>query len=475
VFKRSSTARVALLGSFGLLLSPTVVLAADAAHPAPLDLPAWTVVPFVLLLLSIAVLPLWAEHWWHANRNKAAIALLFGGPVALYLLFLPHFAGQNGAPVLGHVMLEYVSFMVLLGSLYTVAGGIVLEGDIEAHPVTNTAFLALGALLANVMGTTGASMLLIRPVLRINKQRKNTAHLPIFFIFVVSNLGGLLTPLGDPPLFLGFLRGVDFFWTLQLWPQWLMANGIVLTIFLVWDSIAYGRETKEAVTEDVREVVPLRMRGLVNFVFLVGIVAAALLRSPAVGGPATQWLGQFFPCPDLTQPPFAEGAMVLMGLLSLLFTSRTVREANQFGWGPIVEVAVLFAGIFVTMVPALELLARHGPKFGITEPWQYFWLTGALSSFLDNAPTYLTFATMASGEKGIASLVESSPTILAAISCGAVFMGANTYIGNGPNFMVKAICDEVGYKTPSFFGYMLFSGLILLPTFALITVVFFRP
>ena len=462
--------RVALLTVIGLSLLPGPAAAAQAEHRPILDVPVWSAAPFVLLLLAIALLPLTAGHFWHSNRNKALVMVLFAAPVAVYLVH----SGPDHTHALLHAVGEYASFIILLGSLYTVSGGIVLRGDIQGRPLTNTALLTVGAVLANFIGTTGASMLLIRPVLRINHQRQYVRHLPIFFIFVVSNIGGLLTPLGDPPLFLGFLRGVDFFWTLSLWPQWLVANGIVLGIFLVWDTFAYLREPKRALAWDLSEVEPLRLEGLRNLLFLAGILAAVLFQAEKVAQAAAAGLGRFFPCPDLTlHKPWGEVLMAAMAVLAFVLTPARLRQANGFSWGPIVEVAVLFAGIFVCMVPALELLRRHGPAFGLNAPWQYFWLTGGLSSFLDNAPTYLTFATMAAGENPVGWLADPRPAILQASSCGAVFMGANTYIGNGPNFMVKAIADEAGVPAPSFFGYMAYSGLILLPVFVLITYLFF--
>jgi Na+/H+ antiporter NhaD/arsenite permease-like protein len=455
---------------FILFLAPPSALGAGGNAQ---ELPVWTISPFVLLLLAIAILPLVASHFWESNLKKALVAALFAVPVAGYLLWL----GPQGIEGLTHALAEYAAFIILLASLYTVSGGIVLTGDIQGRPLTNTAFLAFGSVIANLIGTTGASMLLIRPVLRINQERQRVGHIPIFFIFTVSNLGGLLTPLGDPPLFLGFLKGVDFFWTFSLWPQWLVANIIVLAIFFVWDSFAYRSETRRAIAEDIRRIEPLRVEGLINLVFLAGIVLAVLFQSDKVAATVGGWLADFFPGanPHLTHP-WAELTMVGMSLASLALTPRRLREANAFNWHAITEVAVLFAGIFVTMVPALEVLRVRGPQFGINEPWQYFWLTGVLSSFLDNAPTYVTFATIARGlSEDFGWLAANKPAILAAISCGAVFMGANTYIGNGPNFMVKAIADQAGYKTPSFFGYMAYSGLILLPVFVLITFVFFPP
>jgi Na+/H+ antiporter NhaD/arsenite permease-like protein len=430
-----------------------------AAGPT-LDLPVWSVTPFALLLLAIALLPIVAEHWWHDNRNKALIVTLLAVPTAVYLVVVEWSTGQAALAALGHEMVKYVSFMLLLGSLYVVSGGIVVAGDIEGKPLTNTAFLALGSVLANLIGTTGASVLLIRPLLRINRRRQFTRHLPIFFIYTVSNLGGLLTPLGDPPLFLGFLNNVPFFWTLRLWPEWLLVNGLVLGIFVTWDTLAYRRESAEARVQNVETPEPLQLKGVLNLLLLGGVIAGVLLQGA------------------LTDPgPWGElvGGLVMgaMALLSLKLTPTALREANGFTWGPIVEVAILFIGIFVAMVPALELLKLHGTEFGVSEPWQYFWLTGGLSGFLDNAPTYMAFATMAAGEHDLGWLARNNPTLLQAISCGAVFMGALTYIGNGPNFMVKAIADQIGYKMPSFFGYLAVACVVLIPVFLLVTLVFF--
>jgi Na+/H+ antiporter NhaD/arsenite permease-like protein len=453
--------RVGLLALFGVVALPA---AAPAAGAAPLNVPPWSVAPFVLLLLAIAVLPVAAPHWWHRNRNKALLAALFALPTAGYLVYLQVATAQPAVNALAQELGKYASFILLLGSLYTVSGGIVLRGDLRATPLTNAAFLALGAALANLIGTTGASVLLIRPVLRINREREHTRHLPVFFIFTVANLGGLLTPLGDPPLFLGFLNGVPFTWTLSLWPQWLVANGAVLAVFLVWDTLAYRRESAKALAHDRQEVTPLRVEGLINVPLLAGILGAVLLQGVLPG----EW-GE------------VAGGVLMLALagLSLALTPRGLRAANAFTWGPILEVAILFAGIFVTMVPALALLEAHGHALGLARPWQYFWLTGGLSAFLDNAPTYLTFATLAAGSEDFLLLARDQvpgldgPLVLKAISCGAVFMGAVSYIGNGPNFMVKAIADEAGLRTPSFFGYLAYSAAVLLPLFVLVTVLFF--
>ncbi|MBI1909743.1 MAG: sodium:proton antiporter [Deltaproteobacteria bacterium] len=408
-----------------------------------LSLPLWSALPFAGLLLSIAILPLKASHFWEKNRNKLAVALLFSAPVLA--IFVPH---QTG-PLL-HSLVEYTSFIILLGSLFVISGGIRLTGDLRALPAINTTFLAIGALLANFIGTTGASMLLVRPFLKTNSERHHVFHIPVFFIFVVSNIGGLLTPLGDPPLFLGYLRGVPFFWTLRLFPQWLVAVGLVLLVFFIWDSLAYRKETAVDIVEDVIQEQPLKIEGVRNFVFLLGVVGSVFL-----------------------QTPLREIGMLLMAGLSLITTPKLVRQENGFGWNPIKEVAILFLGIFITMVPALILLEKHGAESGITQPWQFFWLTGGLSSLLDNAPTYLAFVSLAQGLHLSPEVISIPAKLLAAISCGAVFMGANSYIGNGPNFMVKAIAEEMGFKTPSFLGYMFYSGLILLPVFGLITLIFF--
>jgi Na+/H+ antiporter NhaD/arsenite permease-like protein len=455
-----------LLASTVLLSWPTVASAAEAGH---LDLPIWSVAPFALLLLSIAILPLAASHWWHSNVNRALVAVGFALPVVGYLIYFQVATGQDAMSALWHEIKNYIAFIVLLGSLYVISGGIVVAGELEGKPLTNAAFLAFGAVLANVIGTTGASMVLIRPVLRINSNRRFNYHVPIFFIFLVSNLGGLLTPLGDPPLFLGFINGVPFFWTLSLWPQWLMVNGVVLAIFFVWDMIAYRRERRKVECPDKistshSALRSLQIAGWINIPLLAGVIAGVFIQATLVefgGG----WWGML--------------TMLAMAALSLWLTPPGLRQANVFTWGPIAEVAILFLGIFVTMVPALEILSVRGQDLGITEPWQFFWLTGVLSEFLDNAPTYMAFATLAAGNDDFQQLAAGNVAgidgilVLQAISCAAVFMGAFTYIGNGPNFMVKAIADEAGYQTPSFFGYLAYACVILLPVMVGVTVIFF--
>lgn len=411
---------------------------------APGPLPLYTVLPFVAMLLAIAVLPLWTPTWWERNRNKMLLSAALGLPVlVLYLLRDP------GA--LLHMGEDYISFIALLAGLFVISGGVLLRGDLVATPAVNTGFLAVGAVLASIVGTTGASMLLIRPVLQTNRERRHTVHTVMFFIFLVSNVGGMLTPLGDPPLFLGYLEGVPFTWTLRLWPHWLFMTGVLLIAYFVWDSLAYTREMLGALRRDRAEVEPLRVSGGLNALWLLGVVGAvALLRAP-----------------------LREIAIVALATLSLWRTPGAVRRANGFTAGPMVEVAVLFFGIFLTMVPALELLRLRGAELGVRAPWQFFWVTGTLSSFLDNAPTYMTFLALAQGLKLSPEVVGVPEAILAAISVGAVAMGANSYIGNAPNFMVKAIAEEAGVKMPSFLGYMAYSGAVLIPLFVAVTFVFF--
>ena len=404
----------------------------------------YTVLPFAFMLLSIAVFPLWIPHWWERNRNKLLVACLLGLPVLmLYLLRGPGALVRAGE--------EYLSFIILLAALYVISGGVLLRGDLVATPLTNTGFLAAGSLLASVVGTTGASMLLIRPLLQTNRERARVKHTVIFFIFIVSNIGGMLTPLGDPPLFLGYLQGVPFTWTLRLWPHWLLLVGMLLLVYFVWDSTQYARERVEATRRDRTQVEPLRVRGALNALWLAGVVlAVAFLREPV-----------------------RELAMLALTAISLWQTPREIRRANGFTAYPIVEVAVLFFGIFLTMIPALELLHARGHELGVRQPWQFFWATGALSSFLDNAPTYLAFLALGQGLGLPPDVVGVPGAILAAISVGAVAMGANTYIGNAPNFMVKAIAEEAGVKMPSFFGYMGYSGAVLIPLFVGVTLLFF--
>jgi Na+/H+ antiporter NhaD/arsenite permease-like protein len=405
---------------------------------------AWAL-PFAALLLAIAVLPLAAPRFWESNLRKLAVAAGLGLPVLIL-----YAAAQPRA--LAHAAADYGSFIVMLGGLFVISGGIFLEGDLEATTRTNAALIGTGALLASFVGTTGASMLLIRPLLQTNRERKRVAHTVVFFIFLVSNIGGCLTPLGDPPLFLGYLAGVPFTWTLRLFLPWLFTVSLVFAIYVAWDRRERARELKADLQRDFYEVRPLRLAGKANLVLLLGVLAAVAFL-PAL---------------------WREIAIVALAALSYRRTDPELRRANRFTFHPILEVAALFAGIFVTMLPALDLLRAHGAALGVRAPWQFFWATGALSSFLDNAPTYLTFLALARGLGLPPEVAGVSHDILVAISLGAVFMGANTYIGNGPNFMVRAIAEERGVRMPSFGGYMLWSGAVLLPVFGIVTLLFFR-
>jgi Na+/H+ antiporter NhaD/arsenite permease-like protein len=395
------------------------------------------------MLLAIAVGPLAAPHWWESNRNKLVISAGLGLPVLLlYLAREPR--------TLVHTAGDYVSFIALLTGLYVIAGGILLRGDLEATPAVNSAFLGAGAVLASLVGTTGASMLVIRALLQTNRERARVTHTVVFFIFLVSNIGGMLTPLGDPPLFLGYLAGVPFTWTLRLWLPWLTMTLVLLATYFVWDTIQHRRESRAALRRDHTRIEPLRIHGGLNGIWLAGVVAAvALLHAPV-----------------------REVAIMGLAAISLWQTPGEIRRANQFTVYPMIEVAVLFLGIFLTMIPALELLHLRGAELGVREPWQFFWAAGLLSSFLDNAPTYLTFLALAQGLGLPGEVVGVPHSILAAISLGSVAMGANSYIGNAPNFMVKAIAEAAGVRMPSFLGYMLYAGTVLLPLFGLVTLLF---
>jgi Na+/H+ antiporter NhaD/arsenite permease-like protein len=440
-------------------------------HPSGAAPPLWTVLPFAILLLSIALLPLVRPTWWESHHRKAVIAIVLSVPAVAWLI-------SGGETVtLIHSLQDYTSFLALLGSLFVISGGIHLRGSLSGTPLGNTAVLAAGSVLANLIGTTGASMVLIRPLLRANEARQRRSHVVVFFIFVVSNCAGLLTPLGDPPLFLGFLHGVPFFWTLQLWGPWLVVNGLLLGVFHAvdgWMVTREERETRHPLLEEVTHHPRAGVAGRRNLVLLAGIVAIMLGRGEGWGTNGASW-------------PFGiqEAAMLGLAGLSLAITSPDVRRANHFGFGPILEVAVLFLGIFLTMGPPLLLLNARGAALGIEAPWEFFWATGLLSSFLDNAPTYLTFAATAAGRYGVpvsdvdylGHLLAAGPAAsrtLSAIACGAVMMGANTYIGNGPNFMVKSIAESGGVAMPSFLGYMKWSGAVLLPIFVIVTLLFFR-
>ncbi len=405
-----------------------------------LALPFRAVLPFIGFLLAIALFPLAAPRFWERHFGKVSAA--FGVPVAAWFLVI--------APLeLFHTALEYISFLVLLGSLFTISGGILLRGTIRGTPAVNCGFLAAGAVLSNLLGTTGASMLLIRPLLRANSGRKRSAHVYVFFIFLVANIGGALTPIGDPPLFLGYLKGVPFFWTVgNLWSCWVAISVTVIGVFYLFDrTAARSEETdKRSETPDPSGRKQLLLAGKRNFLLLGAVITAVFLPTPV-----------------------RETVMLAATALSVWKTPAWIRLENDFTYHPIKEVAILFAGIFATMIPVLLILKTRGGELGITEPWHFFWVSGMLSSFLDNAPTYLTFFSLAQGLGGTPDIAGISPPILRAISAGAVFMGAITYIGNAPNFMVKAIVEASGVRMPSFFGYMAYSFAILLPVFAFIS------
>jgi len=434
----------------------------------------WSVIPFVGLLLGIAVLPLVpaTAHWWEHNSNKLLVGSAFGGATLAYYLLA--FDLHKTMVVLEHAVLaEYLPFMTFLFALYVISGGICLKGDLPAHPATNTAFLALGAGLASFIGTTGASMVLIRPLLQTNSERTHVKHTVIFFIFLVSNVGGCLLPIGDPPLFLGYLRGVPFLWTLNLWVEWAFLCIVLLIIYYIWDTQAYRHETRSDITRDETRRVPLTLRGTYNLPLLLGVVLCVALVKP----------GEPLPGTSFTVFPFLRELLMLAIVgCSLKLTPHTIRADNQFNYHAIFEVAALFIGIFVCMQPPLEILRGSGDEIGkvLDEPWKFFWVTGGLSSFLDNAPTYLVFFQIANSMTheagpGIFQLLDGNyirQDLLVAISLGAVFMGASTYIGNGPNFMVKSIAEKSGVKMPSFFGYMLYSMAILIPMFLAITLIF---
>lgn len=465
----------------------TAAITDAAADHQPHDLvapPFWTVIPFVLLLAGIAVLPLIpaTSHWWESNLNRFKVA---GG---LALLTLLYYAFLHNATIEGHwpahhlvtptngmgtdlvntvlanaMLQEFVPFIVLLFSLYSISGGIRIAGDLEARPLTNAAFMGVGAILASMIGTTGAAMLLVRPLLETNRERKHVAHTLVFFIFIACNCGGCLLPIGDPPLFLGYLEGVPFLWTLRLWPEWLFVNACLLVTYLLLDQLLfYRREARPDIARDVRRTHRIRMAGWqINAPMLLGVVLAVALLDPSKPFPGTGWHPWMY---------LREVVQLCLVAISLWWGDHRIRDENLFTFGAIIEVAALFVGIFICMQPALQILAIQGSELGLATPPHYFWATGGLSSVLDNAPTYLVFFKTAQSmptSPDVTPVAGVDPVILAAISLGSVFMGAMTYIGNGPNFMVRAIAESSGVKMPSFFGYMVYSCLILLPILAL--------
>jgi Na+/H+ antiporter NhaD/arsenite permease-like protein len=449
-------------------------LVSQAAELDGATLPVWWGLPFAGILLSIALCPLFAPGLWHHHYGKIAA----GWALAFLLPFAAFYGGgQAGLAFVHALVAEYLPFIVLLTALYTVAGGIYIRGNFHGSPGFNVALMSIGAVLASFMGTTGASMLMVRPLIRANDNRRHNAHVLVFFIFIVSNAGGSLTPLGDPPLFLGFLKGVEFFWTVgHVFPETLFLVGALLAIFFAIDTLYYRREgvTRADPTPDDAT---FGIEGGVNGLLLLAIVGLVLMSG-------TWKPGITLGTPVGLEQLLRDAALVVVTLLSLKLTPPDAREKNQFNWAPMQEVAKLFAGIFLTITPVLAMLkAGMGGAFapvvslvtgadGQPIPAMYFWASGLLSSFLDNAPTYLVFFNLAGGDPQV--LMSTLAPVLAAISAGSVFMGANSYIGNAPNLMVKAIAEDQGVKMPSFFGYMAWSFGILLPLFAVMTFLWFR-
>ncbi len=459
----------------GLLLMLGTQAQAASLDGSQLSL-AWAV-PFVGILLSIAIWPLAGPHFWHHHFGKVAAgwALLFLLPFAV--VFGP---GAALAGLVHALLAEYVPFILLLTALFTVSGGIYIRGNLKGSPALNTALLAIGGVLASFMGTTGASMLLIRPLIRANDNRQRNAHVVIFFIFIVSNVGGSLTPLGDPPLFLGFLKGVTFFWTVgHIFPETLFLSVVLLVLFYLLDSFFYRHEGA-ARPDPTPDTERFGFDGAVNFALLAVVVGLVLMSGVWQPGVAFDVQGTEVGLPGLVR----DLGLIAVTVASLALTPKAVHERNQFSWGPMQEVAKLFAGIFLTIIPVIAMLQAgvNGPFGAVVRavtssdgqpiPAMYFWATGTLSAFLDNAPTYLVFFNTAGGDAQ--QLMGPLASTLAAISAGSVFMGAITYIGNAPNLMVKAIAEDRGVRMPSFFGYMAWSVGILVPLFIVLTLVFFR-
>lgn len=435
---------------------------------------AWAV-PFAGILLSIALFPLFLPHFWHKNFGKVAVfwALCCAVPLCVFIGL-----GEGFAAIIHILLVDYVPFLIFVGSLFIVAGGIHVRGSFVGRPIVNVGFLALGALLANFMGTTGAAMLLIRPLIQANEARKRKLQTFIFFIFLVANVGGALTPLGDPPLFLGFLKGVSFFWTTEhLIVPWLVTCGMLLAVYFVIDSIQFKRDVADGFKAP-EEKKAFGIDGRINIIFLAVIVGAVLMSGNWKSGVEVEFLGVHFALESIVR----DLIFIITAVSSIMLTAKSTRDANHFTWDPILEVGKLFFGIFVCIVPVLEMLRAgdHGAfaplvalvtnADGSFNNTVYFWLTGILSAFLDNAPTYLAFFNLAGGDP--VHLMTDGAQTLMAISMGSVFMGAVSYIGNAPNFMTVAICQERGVKMPTFFGYMLWSVSILFPTFFIMDMIF---
>lgn len=443
----------------------------------------YSIIPFGLLLGAIALLPLFhkTEHWWERNVNRFKVAIGLG------LLTLLYYAVIYGHPVDDHfahghteaglsaaitvlknaILVEYVPFIALLFSLYVISGGIHLRGTLVGKPKLNATIIGLGGFLASFIGTTGAAMLLIRPLIRANQERRYVAHTIVFFIFVVCNTGGCLLPIGDPPLFLGYLRGVDFLWTLNLWPMWLTMNCLLVAVYYLFDLLKFRSEDLNLEEIDAEQKEPISIDGSINFLWLVGVILCVAFLDPSRPLPGTHWAPPVF---------LREVLMGLLTALSLWTTSNQTRLLNSFNYDAIVEVAALFIGIFICMQPPVQILDVYGSQLGFDEGWKFFWGTGLLSSCLDNAPTYVVFfeTARAVAQPGAETVAGVTSLHLVGISLGAVFMGAMTYIGNGPNFMVKAIAEKNNIRMPSFFGYMLYSCAVVLPACILISLIFLR-
>ncbi len=424
-------------------------------------IPLISLLPFIIMLLSIAVFPLFWNHWWEKNRNKLIVAIVLSIPIIIFL-----FTADLSEKLFETLVFDYIPFIVLLGSLFTITGGIYLSGDIEAKPIINTTFLGIGAVLASIMGTTGAAMLLIRPVIQTNKEREFKVHTILFFIGIVANCGGLLTPLGDPPLFMMYLRGAPFTWFLQLFPEWLVTNLMLLIIYFFVDSYYHKKEKKENIIRDESLIRPIRIEGRMNFIWLIGVVlAVAFINEQYLSIISQNHFYKFL----------REAVIIIMAILSLLFTTRLTRQSNNFTWEPIKEVAYLFLGIFITMVPCILYLEFNAKELGVNLASQFYYAAGGLSSVLDNTPTAVTFYSLALGlGQQSANMVAGIPfDLMKAISVGAVFFGSMTYIGNGPNFMVKSVAEENNIKMPDFFSYIYkFSLIVLLPIFIIIQLIF---
>jgi len=421
-------------------------------------------IPFLLMLACIAILPLLFNHFWEKNSNKLIVAGILSIPIIIYLSM-----SGNFGKLYETMVFDYVPFIILLGSLFIITGGIYIDGDIEAKPLVNTSYLAIGAVLASFIGTTGAAMLLIRPIISTNSERKYKVHTILFFIGIVANCGGLMTPLGDPPLFVLYLRGAPFFWFFNLASTWLFVNAILLTIYFIVDSYYHRKEPKENLVFDHSNIKPIAIKGKINFIWLIGVVCSVAFINE-----------QYFPFIKTNEylKFLREIFIVLFALASLKITVKTVRISNNFSWVPIVEVAFLFLGIFITMVPCIIYLELNASSLGVTSPMQFYFASGFLSSFLDNTPTAVTFHSLAVGLQSASSvttnLVAGIPlSLLKAISIASVLFGSMTYIGNGPNFMVKSIAEENGIIMPHFFRYIYgFSLLVLLPVFVLVYFIF---